>query len=129
MRRQRCGACWVEFAGLSLLEWSTPAPGHPRGGCRHRRSADLQLGSGEHRKRLDFKCIINPYQLYVSTRDWGETGRLNANRLERLAKTLNVHIELATLLKHVKATELFLGLGRLAPATLPRGETRQVHTP
>ena len=47
---------------------------------------------------LDFKCIINPYAVYASGRDWDENEALSASLQMRLEKTMRVHIELAELL-------------------------------
>lgn len=47
---------------------------------------------------LDFKCVLNPYAAYFSERDW-EGGALTPDRAARLEKTMNVHIELASLLR------------------------------
>ncbi|MEJ8283460.1 NAD(P)H-dependent FMN reductase [Curtobacterium sp. PvP017] len=47
---------------------------------------------------LDFKCVVNPYTAYVSERDWEGTA-LNADRAARLGKTIDVHAELAGLLR------------------------------
>lgn len=47
---------------------------------------------------LDFKCVVNPYTAYVSERDWEGTA-LNADRAARLGKTIDVHTELAGLLR------------------------------
>lgn len=42
---------------------------------------------------MDFKCIINPYQLYVHNRHW-EEDKMIAEKQTRLAKTMDVAIEL-----------------------------------
>ena len=51
---------------------------------------------------LDFKCVINPYQLYVDDRQWdkGEENDevLAAAALRRLEKTVDVMIDLTKLL-------------------------------
>lgn len=47
---------------------------------------------------LDFKCVVNPYLTYATERDWADDG-LSEPLAARLAKTLLVHRELATLLQ------------------------------
>ncbi|TDK23925.1 NADPH-dependent oxidoreductase [Arthrobacter crusticola] len=48
---------------------------------------------------LDFKCVINPYAVYSTDRDWEAPDAPSGQLLDRLKKTLTVHTELATLLK------------------------------
>ncbi|GAA3113847.1 NADPH-dependent FMN reductase [Rhizobium viscosum] len=48
---------------------------------------------------LDFKCIINPYAVYASTRDWLQNGAMSQSLRDRLDKTLAVKIELTRLLR------------------------------
>lgn len=47
---------------------------------------------------LDFKCIINPYNLYVHNRHW-EDSALIAEKQQRLEKTMAVAIELTQALR------------------------------
>ncbi len=47
---------------------------------------------------LDFKCVINPYQIYLHNRHWTETG-LSEEAQARIDKTLGVMLELTTLLQ------------------------------
>lgn len=47
---------------------------------------------------LDFKCVINPYHVYATSRDWSGTG-WSEQVSERLEKTLQVQTELAERLK------------------------------
>lgn len=47
---------------------------------------------------LDFKCVINPYQIYVTGRDW-EGNALGKTAQARLDKTLVVMLELTLLLR------------------------------
>lgn len=47
---------------------------------------------------LDFKCIVNPYNVYVHNRHW-EDETLSQERLPRLKKSMKVMAELCTLLK------------------------------
>lgn len=49
---------------------------------------------------LDFKCVINPYVVYASGRDWDEEDTLSAALQARLEKTMRVNIELAGLLRN-----------------------------
>jgi len=42
---------------------------------------------------LDFKCVINPYRLYVHNRHW-EDEKMIAEKQARLAKTMEVAIDL-----------------------------------
>jgi NAD(P)H-dependent FMN reductase len=46
---------------------------------------------------LDFKCVINPYHIYVHNRHWTEAG-LTVEAHARVDKALLVMLELATLL-------------------------------
>lgn len=46
---------------------------------------------------LDFKCVINPYHLYVHKRHWDDD-TLSAEKTSRLEKTLAVMMELCHLL-------------------------------
>ena len=47
---------------------------------------------------LDFKCVVNPYQIYVHNRHWVE-GELSEEAHARIDKTLGVMLELTTLLR------------------------------
>ncbi len=47
---------------------------------------------------LDFKCVVNPYAVYSTDRDWETPDAPSAHLLDRLEKTLTVHMELAALL-------------------------------
>lgn len=46
---------------------------------------------------LDFKCIINPYNIYVHNRHWEEKGLIDEAK-NRVEKSMTVFIELVTLL-------------------------------
>ena len=48
---------------------------------------------------IDFKCVINPYQLYVHNRHWEEE-KMIAEKQARLAKTMDVAIDLTQGLSH-----------------------------
>lgn len=43
---------------------------------------------------LDFKCVVNPYVVYATDRDWDEPGQLRPLLRSRLQKTVAVHSEL-----------------------------------
>lgn len=47
---------------------------------------------------LDFKCVINPYQIYIHNRHW-VAGELSGEAHARIDKTLGVMLELTALLK------------------------------
>ena len=47
---------------------------------------------------LDFKCVVNPYQIYVHNRHWVD-GELGDEAHARIDKTLSVMLELTTLLR------------------------------
>lgn len=49
---------------------------------------------------LDFKCIVNPYVVHATERDWRDDGALSAALNARLAKAVGVHRELAAALRH-----------------------------
>ena len=66
------------------------------GGLPHSYMAPASLATS---LMLDFKCVINPYQVYVSGRDWQEDGTLSTALQARLEKTLRVKTELAALLQ------------------------------
>ena len=44
---------------------------------------------------LDFKCVINPYQVYATERDWTNEIDASAALLARLEKAIKVKLELA----------------------------------
>lgn len=48
---------------------------------------------------MDFKCVLNPYQLYVHNRHWDDD-KMIAEKQDRLAKTMDVAIELAEALSN-----------------------------
>ncbi|AJT42313.1 NADPH-dependent FMN reductase [Psychromicrobium lacuslunae] len=62
------------------------------GGLPHSYMAFTELAAS---MMLDFKCVINPYMVYTTERDWQESGDLTPERAARLAKTSVVHAELA----------------------------------
>jgi NAD(P)H-dependent FMN reductase len=48
---------------------------------------------------LDFKCVINPYAVYATDRDFSELGHMGERLTTRLGKTMTVHIELCGVLR------------------------------
>jgi len=93
---------FVEYVG------STPPDGSVRGafydkvvsfvsaaGLPHSYMAFSSLASS---MMLDFKCIVNSYQVYVHDRHW-EDAALNDEASARLKKSMDVMMELTTLLK------------------------------
>lgn len=70
----------VTFAGAAGLPHSTMAFGGP--------AQSLML---------DFRCVVNPYEIYVHNRHWTETG-LSDEAEARIDRTLSVMLELTTLL-------------------------------
>lgn len=49
---------------------------------------------------LDFKCVINPYNLYVHSKQWIGDAKLDESAEARLKKCMKVAVELSTLLQH-----------------------------
>ncbi|WP_412474887.1 hypothetical protein ACK83U_23745 (plasmid) [Rhizobium sp. WW22] len=48
---------------------------------------------------LDFKCVINPYVVYATERDWLD-GTISSDSLQaRLQKTIEVQLELSSKLR------------------------------
>ena len=47
---------------------------------------------------LDFKCIISPYNVYVTDQDW-EIGNLSQSTRNRVTKSMEVILQLTSLLK------------------------------
>ncbi|WP_407538775.1 NADPH-dependent FMN reductase [Deinococcus radiomollis] len=66
------------------------------GGLPHSYMASSSLATS---LMLDFKCVVNPYQVYATGSDWLEDGALNAHLQARLEKTLAVKAELAARLR------------------------------
>ena len=58
----------------------------------------MALGNLATTLMLDFKCVINPYQVYVHNRHWA-ADELSDEAHARIDKTLGVMLELTTLLK------------------------------
>ena len=70
----------VTFAGAAGLPHSTMA-----------------FGGLAQSLMLDFRCVVNPYQIYLHNRHWTETG-LGDEADTRIEKTLSVMLELTALL-------------------------------
>lgn len=49
---------------------------------------------------LDFKCVINPNTVYTTDRDWVESDLLSKTLTERLAKTMQVKMEITKALSN-----------------------------
>ena len=49
---------------------------------------------------LDFKCIVNPYVVYATERDWSEQVEPSTNLVARLQKAIAVKLELAGCLRN-----------------------------
>ena len=45
---------------------------------------------------LDFKCVINPYVVYATDRDWNDDAILSDDLTARLRKTVDVKLELSS---------------------------------
>lgn len=97
-----------ELKRLVEITGSTPPDGSLRGawfdkvltfaGAAGLPHAYMAFGSLASSLMLDFKCVVNPYQLYVTERDWlGDD--LSETASARLEKTLAVMLELTTLLR------------------------------
>lgn len=54
----------------------------------------MAYGSLASSMMLDFTCIVNPYVVYATDRDWAADGVLNDTVAARLTKTIAVHGEL-----------------------------------
>jgi len=66
------------------------------GGLPHSYMAPASLAAS---LMLDFKCVVNPYQVYASGRDWQPDGTPSEALQRRLVKTMDVKAELAARLK------------------------------
>ncbi len=66
------------------------------GGLPHSYMASSSLAAS---LMLDFKCVVNPYQVYATGSDWLEDGAPTAQVRARLEKTMQVKMELAGRLK------------------------------
>lgn len=64
------------------------------GGLPHSYTAFRELATS---LMLDFKCIINPYHIYVHKRNW-QGDALSARKIKRIEKSMAVMVELCDLL-------------------------------
>ena len=64
------------------------------GGLPHSYTAFREMATS---LMLDFKCIINPYHVYAHNRHWSD-GRLDAEKMQRVEKSMSVMAELCRLL-------------------------------
>lgn len=67
------------------------------GGLPHSYMAFTSLA---HSLMMDFKCIINPYNVYTYDKHWHADNTLAADAMPRIRKSLQVTVELAGLLKN-----------------------------
>ncbi|MEM7133901.1 MAG: NAD(P)H-dependent oxidoreductase [Chloroflexota bacterium] len=101
--------CCAELKKLIEYIGSTPMDGSLKGalfdkvitfvnaaGLPHSYMAYTTLASS---LMLDFKCIINPYNVYIHNRHWNEEESLIDEAQKRIEKSVKVMIELTTLLK------------------------------
>jgi FMN reductase len=100
--------CCAELKKLVEYVGSTPEDGSLRGalfdkvvtfvnsaGLPHSYTAFTGLANS---LMLDFKCIINPYNLYVHSKQWTGSERLCEAAQARFEKSMQVAVELTTLL-------------------------------
>lgn len=67
------------------------------GGLPHSYMAYLPIAAG---LMLDVKCVLNPYLVYASERDWTADGEPSGALRKRLAQAVAVKLELAAALRH-----------------------------
>lgn len=66
------------------------------GGLPHSYMAYLPVATG---LMLDFKCVLNPYMVYASERDWTADGQPGEALQARLTRTMGVKLDLAAALR------------------------------
>ena len=71
----------------------------------------MAFGALANTLMLDFKCVINPYQIYIHNRHWAEARFKQTRAHVRIDKTLAVMLELTM---HAARSLLQLGLGTLS---------------
>jgi FMN reductase len=59
----------------------------------------MAFGSLAVSMMLDYKCIINPYQVYLYDRHWDESGRLAPEALAKINKAMIVMMEITQCLQ------------------------------
>ncbi len=99
----------AELKKLIEATGSTPPDGSKRGawfdkvltfaGAGGLPHSYMAFGALANTMMLDFKCVINPYHIYVHNRHWTAAG-LSSEAHARIDKTLSVMLELTTLLKN-----------------------------
>ncbi len=98
----------AELKKLIEANGSTPPDGSKRGawfdkvltfaGAAGLPHSYMAFGALTTTMMLDFKCVINPYHIYVHNRHWA-AGELTSEAHARIDKTLAVMLELTTLLR------------------------------
>ncbi len=98
----------AELKKLIEATGSTPPDGSKRGawfdkvvtfaGAAGLPHSYMAFGGLANTLMLDFKCVVNPYHIYVHNRHWQE-GELTDEAHARIDKTLRVMLELTTLLQ------------------------------
>ena len=101
-------SCCAELKRFVEIVGTTPPDGSVRGAFFDKLVTFVNAAGGlfsypaftglANSMMLDFKCIINPYNIYADNRDWAE-GTLSDRLQKRLAKSMDVLLELTTLLK------------------------------
>jgi FMN reductase len=101
-------ACCAELKRFVEVVGTTPPDGSLKGAFYDKVISFVNSGGVPHSymafsglamsMMLDFKCVISPYNVYTTDRDW-EAGSLGATATQRLAKSTDVLLELASLLK------------------------------
>lgn len=97
----------AELKRLVEATGSTPPDGSVRGawfdkvvtfaGAAGLPHSTMAFGQFAQTLMLDFRCVINPYQIYLHNRHWTGAG-LSGEAEARIDKTLSVMLELTTLL-------------------------------
>ena len=98
----------AELKRLIEATGSTPPDGSERGawfdkvvtfaGAAGLPHSYMAFGTLANTLMLDFKCVVNPYHIYIHNRHWTEAG-LSSEAHIRIDKTLAVMLELTTLLQ------------------------------
>ena len=98
----------AELKKLIEVTGSTPPDGSKRGawfdkvvtfaGAAGLPHSTMAFGALANTLMLDFKCVVNPYQIYIHNRHWSEAG-LSSEAHARIDKTLTVMLELTLLLR------------------------------
>lgn len=101
-------SCCAELKRFVELIGTTPSDGSVRGAFFDKVVGFVNAAGGPHSymafsalatsMMIDFKCVVSPYNVYITNRDWEPSG-LSARATARLAKSMEVLLELTTLLK------------------------------